>query len=124
MVGGGVMPAELFTHAFEQRINGYEELFRWKAAERFVPKPLMAHGADTAGRLRCLANTAEGCRDEVTMLEGGRELVALVRVMPEPVQQFRKAPFRRIPPAAPLDGFQADSCAFCVISAASRQVRW
>ena len=43
----------------------------------------------------------------IAVLKCGNKLRTLRRIMAEPVQQFRKAPFRRVHPAAPLNGFQS-----------------
>ena len=58
--------------------------------------------------------------DHVAVLERGDEAVALVGIVPQPVQQLRESPLGGVDAAAPLDGFEARrACAVSVIWAAS-----
>ena len=66
----------------------------------------MSHSADAALHLFGIADPAQRRRDHVAMFQSRRELRALVRIMPQPVQQFGESPLRGVNAAAPLDGVQ------------------
>ena len=59
------------------------------------------------GASRRIGDAAQHRRHHVAMLEGGDELVALLGIVPQPVQQLRKAPLGGIDAAAPVDGFES-----------------
>ena len=102
-----------------------EKVFRRQAAERRVPHPFVAHGADAARDVGGIGDAAEHGRDHVAMFERGDESRALVGIVAQPVQQLRESPFGGVDAAAPIDGCESRcACAAAVISAASRQARW
>src|SRR5207249_7198048 len=72
-------------------------------AERRVPQPLVAHGADTALHLLCIGDATESCGDHIAVLEGRDEFGALRGVMAKPMEEFRESPLRRIDAAAPVE---------------------
>ena len=51
-IRAAVVARHLLAHAGQARIERGEEIFARKAAERLVPQPLMACGADTPRQLR------------------------------------------------------------------------
>src|SRR5579859_2239079 len=106
MVRSRIFAVQLFAHSSQQRVYFCEKFLGWETAERGVPHPLMAHGANAALYLLRVGDAAQRRRDHVAMLERGNKLRALGRIMPKPVQQLRKTPFRRIHSAAPLNRFQ------------------
>ena len=89
LIGGGVAPVQLFADAREQRIDCHQKVFRRQAAERFVPHPLVAHGANAAPALgdgsvmpqRTAATISQCSKAEA-------KLVALLGIVPQPVQQL------------------------------------
>ena len=66
----------------------------------------MPHGANAARRVGDVVDTAQHGSHVVTMLEGGDELVALIRIVAQPVQKLGKTPFGGVGSAAPLNGQQ------------------
>ena len=73
LVAGGVTPGQPLPHALEQRIHFHQKLFRRQTAQRSVPHPLMAHGADGARRLERVADTAERGRRHIAVFQRGAE---------------------------------------------------
>src|SRR4029077_13076936 len=118
-----------FTNTREHGIHLHKKLLGRKAAERRVPEPLVAHGADTAFYLFRIADPAKGCGHHVAVLEGGGKLRSLVSIVAQPMQEFRKTPFRRVDTAAPLYRFQTfavrrlgDLCGFALRTMIGPQV--
>ncbi len=66
----------------------------------------MTHGADGAWETRSRGDAAEGGGDHVTVLQGGDEARTLCGIVPQPMQQLREAPLRRVDASAPVDGFE------------------
>ena len=62
--------------------------------------------ADAALHLLRVSNAAERSRDHVAVFERTGKLRALVRIVPQEVQQLGEAPLVRIHAAAPLNCFQ------------------
>src|SRR5581483_11558749 len=84
----------------------HQKFFSRQAAELGVPQPLVAHGANAAFYFFGICNSAKRCGDHVAVLEGTGEFVALVGIMPQPMEQLRESPFRRVHAATPIDGFE------------------
>ena len=83
-----------------------KKLFRRQPAQRLVKHPLVPHRANATRRRRRIFHPAQHRRDHVAIFERGRELRALLRIVPQPVQQLRPSPLRRINAAAPIDRLQ------------------
>ena len=66
----------------------------------------MTHGADAALHQFGIGDAAESRRHHVAVLEGARQLTALLRIVAQPVQQLGESPLVGIHPAAPFDRFQ------------------
>ena len=126
LVRGCVAPADLGADAGEQRIDAGEELFGRQAAQRGVPHPLVAHGADAARD--AAAGSVMPQRVAATMSQCSRAVAkrgALFGVVAQPVEQLGQAPLGGVDAAAPIDGCElAGARAAAVISAASLQARW
>ena len=84
-----------------------QKIFRRKPAPLRIPHPLVPHRANAAlGRPRSvtphsIAATMSQCSNAVDKLR------ALLRIVPQPVQQLRKSPLIRINAAAPVDRLKA-----------------
>ena len=55
---------------------------------------------------RGICDSAQRGRDHVAVLESARKFLALLRIVPQPVQQLRESPLGRVHASAPLDGLQ------------------
>ena len=71
-----------------------------------VPHPLVAHGADASFDLRRVRDPAKRRGDHVAVLEGAGKFLALVGIVPQPMQQLGESPLGGIHASAPLDGLQ------------------
>src|SRR6185312_14678999 len=83
MIRREIAALQLRAHARQQRIHSAEELLRWEPAELLVPEPLVSHGADRAGDLARIGDTAERRGNHVAILERCHEPVALVGIRSE-----------------------------------------
>ena len=125
LVGGFVAARQFRAHAGQQRVDGGQELFRRQAAQRGVPHPLVAHGADAARNGGRVGDAAQHGGHHIAMFQRGGEAAALFGIVAQPVQQFGEAPLGGVDAAAPVDGRAGRwACAAAVISAASFQARW
>ena len=106
LVGSGIASAELRANAREERIDLGQEIVGRKAAERFVPHPFMAHGADAARHLCRIGDAAQHRRHQIAVFQGSRHARALLRIIAQPVQQLGEAPFGGVNAAAPVESFQ------------------
>ncbi len=106
LVAGGVAASQFVVDALEQRVHGSQELLRRQSSQRLVPHPLVAHGAGRARHLIDVRDPAQHRRNHVAVFEDGDQLTALVRVVPQPVQELRETPLRGVHAAAPFDRFQ------------------
>ena len=106
MVGGEVVAGEFFADAVEERIEFGEERLRRQAVPLGIPHPFVAHGADAAldelraGMPQSVAATMSQCS------KAEANLVALVRIVAQPMEQLGEAPLVRVDAAAPVDGFE------------------
>ena len=111
LVGRCVLAFQLRANACKQRIDLCQKTLRRQAAERGIPHPLVAHGADAAFHAAGIGDAAQRGRDHVAVLEGADELRALVWIVAQPVQQLGESPFGGVDAAAPLDGLEFVECA-------------
>src|SRR5258706_187481 len=79
-----VSAAERLANSGQARIKASKECFRWKAAQRFVPEPLVPQRANTARQLVQIGDSAERGRDVVAMFQGRREAGSFFRIVPQP----------------------------------------
>src|SRR5271166_5427033 len=86
LIASLVAANQFLSDTFQQRVNGNKEIFGWKSAERAIPHPFVAHGADGTWRLHWIGDAAEHSGNHVAMLEGGDKLRALIGIVPQPVQ--------------------------------------
>src|ERR1700736_122045 len=101
-----VAPVQFRANTRQQRIDRYQKIFRRQPAERRVPHPLVTHGANRALHFCGIADSAKNCGGHVAMLESCREARSFFRIVAQPMQQLRKAPFGRITSATPIDRFE------------------
>src|SRR5579862_1334548 len=87
-IGPSINTIQLGANTGKKRVNFHQELFRGQSAERSVPHPLVAHGANTAFDGARVSKTAESRGDHVAVLKGRCEGTAFRRVVAQPVQQF------------------------------------
>src|ERR1700733_15151104 len=106
LIRSKVFAIETVTNSIEERIEFGEELLRRQPAPSRVPKPLVAHGADTALHLCRIRNAGERGRNHVAVLEAGEEVRPFFGIVAEPMQQLGESPLVRINTAAPLDGLE------------------
>ena len=66
----------------------------------------MSHRADASRYRRRIRNPAQHRRDHVAIFKRSGELGALLRIVPQPMQQLRPSPLRRVNASAPVDRFQ------------------
>ena len=66
----------------------------------------MAHGTNAAFDLFRVRDAAQSSGHHIAVFECRNKLASLAGIVPQPVQQLREAPFRRIHAAAPFDGFE------------------
>src|SRR5947209_13586012 len=85
LVRRSVLALQLLTNTEKKRIHFDQEGLGRQSAQRFVPKPLVAHGADAALHLLRIGDTAQCGSDHVAMLEGRSESVTLFGIMPQPM---------------------------------------
>src|SRR6185312_16850719 len=83
---------ELFTNTAQQWVDGPKELFGGESAELRVPHPFVAHGANAERRLPRIGDTAQSSGKHVAVFKGRNKARSFFRMMPKPVQKFRKTP--------------------------------
>jgi len=102
-MGSGEFTIHFFAHAGEKWVYLNEKILRWQAAERGVPHPLVAHGADAALHLLGIGDAAERCGNHIAMFERRNEFWAFPGIMAKPMQELGETPLRGIDAATPLD---------------------
>ena len=83
-----------------------KKLLRRQPAPLGIPHPLVAHRADAALQPAHRRHAAQRRRHHVAMFQRRNHARALLRVVPQPVQQFGESPLVRVDAAAPLDPFK------------------
>ena len=118
-------PSNFSRTPFNSGMDFDEKFFRGQPAQRAIPHPLVAHGADAALHFFRFRDAAERSRNHVAMLERGSKVRALLRIVTQPVQQLGKIPTPRNRlhrTTGWLPNFSR--CAIAVIWAASPLARW
>src|SRR5258708_40010387 len=88
LVAGREAASEFRVYLIEKWIDGRKKSFAGQAAERCVPHPLVAHGANWTRRLGRIINSAKDRGDHVAMLESGGKTLALGWIVAQPVEQL------------------------------------
>ncbi len=105
-IGAAVLPTQLLPNPIEQRIELRQKRLRRQSTPARIPHPLMPHRADTARHQRRIRNSDQRSRHHVAVLQRRSKPLALLRIVPQPIQQLRKSPLMRVHAAAPLNRFQ------------------
>ncbi len=102
-----VIAAEFRAHALQQRVHSHQKLFRRQPAPLRIPHPFVAHRANAALYILHGCHAAQRSRHHVAMFESRDKLVALLRIVPQPVQQLRESPLVRINTTTPIDPLES-----------------
>src|ERR1700720_3466125 len=119
LIARSIAAVEFAANPCKKRIDRCQKIFARQAAQRFIPHPLVAHGANRARCFVEISDATESGGRHIAMFKCAGELRAFCRVVAQPMEQFGKAPLGGICPAAPIDSFQLfaasrfrDQCGF------------
>ena len=101
-----MIPADLPPYPGKQRIDSHQKLLRRQPPPFGIPHPLVPHRANAAFEFAHLGNAAQRRSHHVAMFQSRDKLVALLRIVAQPVQQLGKPPFVRVHASAPFDSLK------------------